>query len=151
MPSLVEFRSSTIHGQGGFALADIPKGTKLIEYIGEKITKAESLIRCEAGNWYIFSIDEEFDLDGNFDWNPARLLNHCCTPNCDAEQSDGHIWIVAQKDIKAGEEITFNYGYELESYADHPCQCGSPECVGFIVSEEYFSHVRAQNEKTTAP
>jgi SET domain-containing protein len=136
------FKNSPIHGSGGFANRDLPKGARLIEYVGEKINKAESLRRCEQENWRIFSLDEEWDLDGDFDWNPARLLNHSCAPNCDAELIEGRIWIVAQREIKAGDEITFNYGYDLDSYEDHPCRCGSSECVGYIVAEEFFPHVR---------
>ena len=119
----------------------------MLEYLGQIISKAESLRRCEAQNWYIFALDDQFDLDGNFDWNPARHLNHSCGPNCDAEQADGHIWIVARRDIRAGEEITFNYGYELESYQEHPCNCGAANCIGFMLAEEYFEHVR--NSKIT--
>ena len=76
--------------------------------------------------------------------NPARFLNHSCAPNCEAELDDGRIWIVAKRDIKAGEELTFNYGYDLEDYRDHPCRCGVPECAGHIVVEEFFDHVRKQ-------
>ena len=59
----IVFRSSAIHGTGGFARADIPVGTRLIEYVGERISKAEALRRCESNNPYIFSLDDEFDLD----------------------------------------------------------------------------------------
>ena len=74
-------------------------------------------------------------------WNPARLLNHSCAPNCEAELQDEHIWIVATRDIPAGEEVTFNYGYDLVDYRDYPCQCGAPGCVGYMVAEEFFEHV----------
>jgi uncharacterized protein len=138
----IRFRESAIHGTGGFAAIDIPAGARVIEYIGRRIDKQESLRQCELGNSYIFSITDEYDLDGNVDWNPARLLNHSCTPNCAAEDMDGRIWIVASRDIGAGEEITFNYNFDLESYHEHPCQCGSPDCVGYIVAEEFFPAVR---------
>jgi SET domain-containing protein len=132
---------SAIHGRGGFAETDIPRGAGVIEYTGERITKAESLRRCEQGNSFIFALDDEFDLDGNIAANPARFLNHSCAPNCDTEYRDGHIWVVALRDIKAGEEITFNYGYSLDEYREHPCQCGAAECVGYILAEEFFDHV----------
>jgi SET domain-containing protein len=138
-------RMSSVHGQGGFAARDIPKGTRIIEYTGERISKAESLRRCEANNEFIFTLDEEQDLDGSVDWNVARFINHSCAPNCEAEMDNGHIWIIAVRDIEAGEELSFNYGYDLESYREHPCRCGAPECVGYIVAEEYFEHVREQN------
>ena len=141
---LVVFRRSAIHGTGGFARRSIPAGTTVIEYVGEKITKAESLVRCEANNEYIFTLDDDFDLDGNVPWNLARFLNHSCAPNCEAELEAGRILIIATRDIVAGEELTFNYGYDLADYRDHPCRCGSAECVGFIVAGEFFAHVRDQ-------
>jgi SET domain-containing protein len=141
------FRSSAIHGIGAFARTAIPAQTRLIEYVGEIISKAESLKRCEADNQYIFTLDEERDLDGNVPSNPARFINHSCEPNCEAELADGRIFIVSLRDIVAGEEITFNYGYDLEDYRRYPCKCGSPRCVGYIVAEEFFDHVRANTLK----
>ncbi len=139
---LIQFRQSGIHGTGGYARKDIPASTRVIEYVGERITKAESHLQCEADNVYIFTLDEEFDLNGNVDWNPARFLNHGCAPNCETELDEGRVWVLALRDIRAGEELTFNYGYGLEEYADNPCHCGAPNCVGFIVAEEFFDQVR---------
>jgi SET domain-containing protein len=138
----VAFRASGIHGTGGFAKAGLTKGRRIIEYVGERIDKRESLRRCEQDNEYIFSLDAEADLDGNVPWNPARFLNHSCAPNCDAEVDEGRIWVIANRDIRAGEELTFNYGYDLEDYKKYPCRCGAPECVGYIVAEEFFEQVR---------
>ena len=144
------FRPSAIHGVGGFAKADIAAGTRVIEYVGEKITKAESLRRCESANAYIFSLDDTHDLDGNVPWNPARFLNHSCDPNCEAEPDGGRVWIVARRGIRAGEEITFNYGYDLQDYREHPCRCGAADCVGYIVATEFFEHVKWQRRLTPA-
>jgi len=139
------FQPSTIHGAGGFACKNIPAGTKVIEYVGERISKAESLRRCEANNEYIFMLNDQQDLDGDVDWNPARLINHSCAPNCEALLEDGRIWIVAARNIRAGEEVAFNYGFDLEDYQDYPCRCGAGNCVGFIVAEEFFDHVRRRS------
>lgn len=139
----IVFQPSRIHGTGGFARKDISRGAQIIEYVGEKIDKAESLRRCEADNQYIFALDAATDLDGNVDWNPARFINHSCAPNCDAEMDQGRIWIIARRDIQCGEELCFNYGFDLSDYKDYPCHCGSPDCVGFIVAEEFFEHVRS--------
>ena len=141
---LITFRRSTIHGTGGYARKNLAAGTLIIEYVGEKITKAEANARCEANNEYIFTLDDEFDLDGNVPWNPARFINHSCAPNCDVEVEAGQILIIAWRDIAQGEELTFNYGYDLADYRDHPCRCGAAECPGFIVAEEFFDHVRGQ-------
>ncbi len=140
----VEFRRSAIHGHGGFARKPIPGGTRVIEYVGEKISKRESLLRCQQNNEYIFALDDEHDLDGNVGWNPARLINHSCAPNCDAELEHGRIWVVARRDIRAGEEITFNYGFDLIDFKDYPCACGAPDCVGYIVAEEFFPQLRSR-------
>jgi uncharacterized protein len=141
---LAIFNSSPIHGIGGFAHEDIAAGTRVIEYVGEKITKEESLARCQRSNEYIFAIDDSHDLDGNVDWNLARFLNHNCEPNCEARFADGRIWVVAIRAIRAGEELTFNYSYDLADYREHPCRCGAASCVGYIVAEEFFEHVRRQ-------
>jgi len=143
--ALVGFRESAIHGIGGFAKIDIAAGTWVIEYTGEKITKDASLLRCEAGNEFIFSLGDEWDLDGSVSWNPARFLNHSCEPNCATERIEGRIWIIAARDIRAGEELTFNYGYSLEDYREHQCSCRAAGCVGYMVSPEFFEHVKWQN------
>jgi hypothetical protein len=139
---LLLFKASSIHGKGAFAAVAIRKGMRVLEYVGERVSKAESLRRCVGHNEYIFALNSEQDLDGNVAWNPARFINHSCAPNCEAQREDGHIWIVARRDIQPGEEITFNYAYDLEDYQDYPCHCGSPGCVGYIVAEEFFDHVR---------
>lgn len=84
---------------GCFALAKIRPGKRLIEYVGEKISKAESLQRCEAENVYIFTLNDEYDLDGNVGWNPAKFINHSCSPNCEADLTDGEIWITSIRAI----------------------------------------------------
>jgi uncharacterized protein len=145
---MLVFKESPIHGLGGFAKTAIGQGERVIEYVGERISKAESLRRCAVNNEYIFALNAEQDLDGNVAWNPARLINHSCTPNCEAQMEDERIWIVACRDLQPGDEITFNYGYDLEDYRDYPCRCGSPDCVGYIVAEEFLEHVRARRRPT---
>lgn len=135
---MIEFRDSGIHGMGGFARCKIKKGAPLIEYVGEKITKAEAGERIAADNPFIFCLDDEFDVDGDVKWNPARFLNHSCEPNAEAEIFDDQIWILALREIRPGEEITFNYSYDLENYEEHPCRCGSAKCVGYMVAAEFF-------------
>ena len=139
----IEFRASGIHGTGVFARERISAGITLIEYLGERISKAESLLRCEENNPYIFSIDDRHDLDGNFEWNPARLINHSCSPNCTAELDGGRIWIRTLRIIEAGDEISFNYGYDFSDYREHPCRCGATSCVGYMVAEEFFPQLRS--------
>lgn len=139
-------RKSSIHNNGLFATEPIPEGEYVIQYLGEKITKKESTRRGiaqhdksiteDVGSVYIFELDDKYDIDGNFEWNISRLANHSCSPNCEAQIVDGEIWFVAIKDIEKDEELTFDYGYALEHWEDHPCLCGSDNCVGYIVRKE---------------
>jgi len=136
---------SRIHGLGAFARMDLACGTRIVEYLGIRINKRESRRRCRENNEYIFYLNAQHDLDGNVPWNMARFINHSCVPNCDAEFIDERIWIVARRDIAAGEELTFNYGYDLQDYKEFPCRCGSPDCVGFMVAEEIQDQVRKRH------
>ncbi|MCF3651070.1 SET domain-containing protein [Synoicihabitans lomoniglobus] len=144
--------ASTVHGTGLYASEPIPKGTRVIEYVGDKITKAESdrreaarLARQEQGDdgcVYLFELNKRYDLDGDVEWNTARLINHSCEPNCETENANGHIWISALRDIAADEELSYDYGFDWENWRDHPCRCGSPKCFGYIVK-------RSQRKKVT--
>lgn len=136
---------SRIHGLGAFAQKDLACGTRIVEYLGIRINKRESSRRCRENNEYIFYLNSRQDLDGNVPWNMARFINHSCAPNCDAELIDERIWIVARRDIALGEELTFNYGYDLQEYKEFPCRCGSPECVGFMVAEEFQDQIRRRH------
>lgn len=142
---------SGIHGRGAYARRAIPADTPVIEYVGERIPKAEAARRCEAENPYIFIINDEWDLDGDVPWNPARFLNHSCAPNCEAQQEGDRIWLVTLRPIEPGEELTFNYGYDLDaSWRDYPCRCGAPNCLGYILAAELWPAARAALEKPAA-
>jgi SET domain-containing protein len=146
-------RRSSIHSRGVFARCHIPPGTRILEYTGEKITKAESERRAQArlarsrksgvAAVYIFNLNKKQDLDGSQASNTARLLNHSCDPNCEAFQTRGRIWLTAIRDIKEGEELTFNYGFDLENWDEHICRCGTDRCVGFIVGEDYWAGLKS--------
>ena len=137
-------KKSSIHGKGVFAARPIKKGEPILQYLGEKIDKEESnkrglqnegkARRTGGGAVYIFELDEEWDIDGNVPGNDARYINHACVTNCEAINTGGEIWIFATEDIAEGEELLYNYGYALEHFLDHPCRCGKPGCVGFIVA-----------------
>lgn len=137
----LEVRASIIEGSGGFAARLIREGETIVEYIGERISKEESLRRCAAGNNYIFHLTDTTDLDGSIEANTAQFINHSCAPNAEAQLDGDRIWIVALRDIAPGEEISFNYGYDLEDFREHPCACRAPNCVGFILAEEFWGSV----------
>ncbi|HEY8174619.1 MAG TPA: SET domain-containing protein-lysine N-methyltransferase [Gemmatimonadaceae bacterium] len=140
----LELRRSTIHGRGVYARTDIPKGTRLIEYTGEHITNAEADRRYEDARMrrhhtFLFILNGRTCIDAAVGGNVARYINHSCDPNCEAIIDGPHIWIEALRDIRAGEELTYDYEYDwlpkytvkdLEFYG---CQCGSPNCRGTIV------------------
>jgi len=149
---LCKVSESQIHGRGLYATADIEEGTDIIQYVGEKITKEESTRRALEweeqarktgdGLVYIFELDDEWDLDGREGDNPARYMNHSCDGNCEAINYDGEIWITARKDIKKGDELVYDYGYDMEHFLDHPCRCGSDNCIGYIVREDQRHKVK---------
>ncbi len=155
-----EVRNSGIHGRGLFARKKIPTGTYLIEYIGERIDKdeanergwAQMEIAKKTGDAavYIFTLNDDYDIDGNVPENAARLINHSCDPNCEAFIEDDAIWIAALRTIKRDEELFFNYGFDLENYKEHPCGCGSKKCVGYIAGEDYWKELKKRLKKKKA-
>ena len=142
-------KKSKVHGSGVFATKNIPKGKKIIEYIGEKIAKSEGDRRSElrikkylnsdkTGSVYIFELNKKYDIDGSPLYNKARYINHSCEPNCEVDIIDNQIWILSIKKIKSGEELTYDYGYtfDRDDYKDHPCRCASKNCIGYIISSD---------------
>ena len=139
---MVRIGNSRIDGQGLFAAQDITKGTRIIAYIGEKITRKESARRLEVGNAYIFHLNYRYALDGETLANTARYINHSCDPNCEVEKTSDILWIVALRDIKEGEELSYNYGYILKHYKDNPCNCGAKNCCGYILDRQYWGFIQ---------
>ena len=138
----VRVGTSRIARLGLFAGQDIEQGTKIIQYIGEKITNEESERRLAAGNVYIFGLNERYSIDGDTSKNTARFINHSCEPNCHTEQFGRLIWIVAIRDIRVGEELTYNYGYEMNDEPPEPCHCGVKRCCGYILGPQYWDHLK---------
>ena len=148
MSKLYIIKNSKLHGKGLFAKENIKAGTNVIEYVGEKITKAQSdkiaeiqLKKAEKnrdeGQVYIFTLNDKYDINGNVPYNKARLMNHSCDPNCDTDIIDDKIWIRSFRDIRKGQELTYDYGFafDKDDFREHVCKCGSKNCIGFIVTE----------------
>ena len=148
-------KKSKVHGSGIFAKKAIKKNSKIIQYIGEKISKKEGDKRSAErikkylnsqtdGSVYIFELNKKFDIDGSFDYNKARYINHSCDPNCEVEIENGKIWIISIKKINRNEELSYDYGYEFdkEDYLDHICKCGSKKCIGYIISQDDWPKYR---------
>ncbi|MBS1811097.1 MAG: SET domain-containing protein [Acidobacteria bacterium] len=114
-------RSTT--GLGLFALADLPPQTRIIEYIGKRISKED------ADNRYIVYLNETHALDGKARANAARYINHSCEPNAAAYTTGKRVWIWSELAIKAGEEITLDYGPEYFDAYIQPVGCRCKKCV----------------------
>lgn len=125
----------------------------IIEYVGIKVPKEEGTKRADQhlekskqdpnqGGVYVFILDENTDLDGSPEWNIAKYINHSCEPNCYFEIKDQRVFIHALRDIQKGEELTYNYGYDLEDFEEHPCRCGSARCVGYIADQEDWPELK---------
>ena len=139
---------SHIAGKGLFARQDITKDTIIARYLGTKISKAHSARALAHGNAYICHLNDRYDIDGNTLKNITRYINHSCDPNCVLQTTGRAIWVVALRDIQAGEELThrYNYEYDPERYTDFPCFCGANNCVGYIVDARYWALITAQHK-----
>ncbi|AMM24820.1 SET domain-containing protein [Variovorax sp. PAMC 28711] len=141
----IQTRRSGVHGNGVFALADIAEGETLIEYKGEVISWKEALRRhphdpSQPQHTFYFHIDDGHVIDGKVHGNAAKWINHSCEPNCEADETDGRVFIKALRTIHAGEELNYDYGlmidepYTPELLAEFPCWCGSEQCRGTLLA-----------------
>jgi SET domain-containing protein len=143
--SYFEIRSSRIQGRGAFATRRIRKGTRLIEYVGERISHAEADKRYDDDEMkrhhtFLFTLNNRTVIDAGVNGNEARFINHSCSPNCEAVIDSGHIYIESIRTIQPGMELVYDYQYERAPDADesdearYPCRCGSPDCRGTILA-----------------
>lgn len=141
----MRLRRSGIHGKGLFALRDIPKGTRIIEYTGRRITKAASdrLVdeQWARGRIYVFEVTRRYDLDGDTPTNLAKFVNHSCEPNAESDVIRGRVWILALRDVAKGEEVAYDYNFDFDEHPQ-PCSCGAAACRGWIVGEDEVAKLR---------
>ena len=137
---LYKVKKSNIDKKGLCAAKNIKAGTKIIDYIGKIITKKEVENNPKFDNEkdiYLFNLNSKYDLDGNFSFNTARLINHSCNPNCEVSGKKLKLSVYALRDIKNGEELSYDYGFSYDkNYKQFPCKCGQESCVGYIVRAE---------------
>ncbi|MFO1301731.1 MAG: SET domain-containing protein-lysine N-methyltransferase [Burkholderiaceae bacterium] len=151
MPARIVTRRSAIHGNGMFAATDIPAGARLIQYKGRLLTHAESDELygdgADTGHTFLFSLNDDYVIDANQQGNSARWINHGCAPNCEAvvdEDARGdrrrdRVFIESTRDIRKGEELTYNYGIVLGVPHTRAmkriwaCRCGAPQCTGTML------------------
>jgi len=146
----VKVLKSKIHDRGVFAQEKIKEDQKIIGYEGEKISSAEGDQRSEIDDklTYIFILNDEYDIDGSVNGNHSRLINHSCSPNAYIDIIDDHIWVIADRDIAKGEEITYDYSFEADNI--EKCICGSKNCRGYINdpdSEDTKKLLKEKNSK----
>ena len=141
----IQTRRSGVHGKGVFAVHDLAEGETLIEYIGEVITWKEALRRhphdpTDPNHTFYFHMDEKHVIDAKHGGNSSRWINHSCKPNCEADETDGRVFIKALRNIKAGEELFYDYGliidakYTPKLLAEYPCWCGAKSCRGTLLA-----------------
>jgi SET domain-containing protein len=152
-PHLVISRSR-IDSEGCHTTAPIKKGTFIVEYTGPRVTnKQADALYDDHPRTYLFGLsDGKHVIDGE---GVAAFINHSCDPNCEADEIKGRVWIVATRDIKPGEELTYDYNlYDGELDDPSPCSCGAPTCRGSMYSEKELARrakALRRRKKATQP
>jgi SET domain-containing protein len=143
-PDMMRVRRSRVHGRGAFALRQIRKGTRIIEYLGDRITHRQADLRYENkserdNHTFLFIVDRGVVIDGGVSGNEARFINHCCDPNCESVIDDRRVFIEAIRTVKPGEELTYDYqiGRDRSDPPDvdeiYACRCGAKKCRGSML------------------
>jgi SET domain-containing protein len=141
----IQVRRSGVHGKGVFALQDLAEGETLIEYVGEIISWDEAQDRHphdpqDPNHTFYFHVNEDKVIDALHGGNSSRWINHSCAPNCEADEDNERVFIKALRNIKAGEELNYDYGliidepYTKKLLAEYPCWCGAKNCRGTLLS-----------------
>jgi SET domain-containing protein len=151
-------RRSGIHGRGVFAARQIRKGTRIVEYTGERITNAEADRRYDdtkmkRHHTFLFTLDSRTVIDGAIDTGggDASYINHSCEPNCEAVITGKKIFIHALHTIAPGTELAYDYKYERTGKNDaelekfYVCKCGAPSCRGSIMQPAKKKRSRARS------
>src|ERR1700704_2774101 len=141
-------RPSPIHSVGVYTSKLIRKGTRVVEYAGERITPKEAARRYDGvSRTYLYGLDDgKTVIDGE---GLGAYLNHSCDPNCEVDEIKGRVWIFAIRDIAAGEELLWDYNlYDDDDPA--PCHCGSPKCRGTMYSREWMAKMRRKARQKEA-
>ena len=141
---LIEVRNSPVHGRGVFAVQPIRKGTRIIEYLGDRVSHQAADKRYEDhdesdNHTFLFIVDKHTFIDAGVGGNDARFINHQCEGNCESVIENRRVFIEATRDIAPGDEL--GYDYEIGREKDDPpnvdeiyaCRCGSPQCRGTML------------------
>ena len=121
----IKRKRSKLHGWGVFALEDVNKNKRIVTYDGEKISIKESEDRedryLRRGEIWCFRLNRRWVIDANVNGNIGRFINHSCKPNCYSNIIEGVIWIIAGRNLRKGEELTYNYFTDGDK--EIPCKC----------------------------
>jgi SET domain-containing protein len=156
-PPLFEVRASPIQGLGVFALRKIRKGTRIVEYKGERIAPEEADRRydddqSDQPHVLLFTVNKRIVIDAGVGGNEAKYINHSCEPNCEAVIEDKRVFIEAARTISPGEELTYDYQLEREDNFDpawerrYACRCGVPTCRGTMLAPQPKSQKRRRRQ-----
>jgi len=129
-------RESQIHSCGCYTTSLIRKGTLIVEYVGERLTNEQADdLYDDVPMTYLFGLDSgKHVVDG---YGVAAFINHSCQPNCETDIIGGHVWVIAMRDIEAGEELTYDYNL-FDGEDDAPCWCRSLRCRGSMYSAAHL-------------
>jgi SET domain-containing protein len=126
----LKLRRSRIHRFGVFAMEDISKHKRVIEYTGERISRSAISRRLEGEFTYIFMLDSYWGIDGAVNGSGAEIINHSCEPNLEAHIVSGRrIYYVSLRGIRTGEELTVDYSFDTNQDPQE-CHCGAKACRG---------------------
>ena len=143
-PGMMRVRRSRVHGRGVFAVRRIRKGTRIIEYLGDRVSHHQADLRYEHkdisdNHTFLFIVDRGVVIDGGANGNDARFINHSCDPNSESLIDDRRVFIEAIRTIRPGEEITYDYQIGRDR-SDPPnideifaCRCGAQDCRGSML------------------
>ena len=135
----IEVRESGVHGHGVYAMQSIPKGTRIIEYTGQRVSWEAAPNDENDPHTFNFGLDNGEVINPEIGGNNARWINHSCDANCEAVEEKDRIFIDALRDIQAGEELFYDYALEIdepiteESKKRFACHCHSPHCRGTML------------------
>ena len=151
---LYKIKKSNIDNKGLYASKNIKAKQIVIHYKGKLVTKKEVEKNPKFDNdkaIYLFNVNNRYDLDGDFEYNEARLINHSCNPNCEVDGKGLKLWIFALRDIKKGEELSYDYGFGYDKdYKQFVCKCGANNCVGYIVREGSRWRIKKSKSKSVS-
>jgi uncharacterized protein len=135
-------KSSSLHGAGVYTTAPIKMGAHVLEYTGPRLAaKACEGMYADTEVTYLFAMDDgDTIIDG---FGMAAFVNHACDPNCETDQIDDRIWIIALRDIERDEELTYDYNlFDGEPGEQAPCYCGLKGCRRTMFSVEEVARQR---------